>query len=155
MPTDWIEEIISTAKQTITAGYTFQATFYLKYKYSIKVISLGELPNKDIWSDFMRAAIAVTRPTEYLFISESWMKEFDAKQKSKDSDLNQIVKGHKQVSEYPDKKEILLLTHGIRSAGEKTGMIRISRQGLTVEFSQLEWFPTSIEGRLANLLNPL
>jgi hypothetical protein len=147
--------VIEHAKQMIRSGERASPVFFLKHSDRVAVITLNLLEDKDQWSSLMRFIIHNTNPEEYLFLGESWIKKFNP-ENIDDKLAGELTRmGMKQVHEFDDKEEGIVLVHGTREKTERTGLIPFKRTDKGVQFSKLEWLPDAIEGRLVNLWNPL
>jgi len=146
--------VIEHAKDLIRSGKSAGPVFFLKHPHIVTVVDLQLLRDKDEWSSLMRFLVHKTEPEEYLFLGELWIKEFD--QKNVDDKLaSELTRmGMKQVRDFEDKEEGIVLVHGTREKRERTGLIPFKRTDKGVQFSKLEWLPETVEGRLVNLWNP-
>ena len=149
-----IDDVLDTAKGIIRRGETLVPVLFLRLGDRVEVINLQVFPDKDVMSEFMRFIIVSAKPREYLFLCESWLRMFDTKNPDELHESELVAGGEKQVSDLEDKEECILVVHGSKEKGERTGMIKIIRKKNEVEFSNIEWLPKNIEGRMSNLWNP-
>lgn len=151
---NWIDDVIEHAKDLIRSGRRAGPVFFLKHPDRVAIVDLELLSNKDEWSSLMRFLVRETKPEEYLFLGESWIKKFDQKNVDERVASELTRMGMKQVRDFEDKEEGIVLVHGTRQKTEKTGLIPFKRTDKGVQFSKLQWLPDTVEGRLVNLWNP-
>jgi len=151
---DWLNQLIEMAKESVRKGGRASPMFFMRHMDHAAAISLDGLNDKDLWSGLMRFLVTGTKPEEYAFIGESWIKMFDPKKEGEKTLGTLVAMGVKQVHEFEDKAECIMILYGSKETGERGAIIRFERKKEGVEFSEIEWLPTGIEGRLSNLWNP-
>jgi|ERR1051326_5342175 hypothetical protein len=149
-----VDEILKQAKEQLRRTGHLSPTFFMRRGNKVDMTNLDILPNKDLWSSLMRTLIVNIKPAEYAFLSESWLKIFNPKNPADKLESELVTQGIKEVHDLADKIECIIIVYGSKDTAEKTGLIKFRRLQSGIEFSELEWFPTTVTGRLANLWNP-
>jgi hypothetical protein len=149
-----LDQCIGFTKESIKHGEKARPVFAFMDGTELKLVDLNMIPDKDEWSEFMRLVIADKKPSEYVFICESWMKMFDANNEIDKRQSEALMKGLKQVHDYDDKVECIIVVHGKYSKFENTGVIRFERRDEEVIFFEIEWMPDTVSGRFAKLFRP-
>ncbi len=90
-------------------------------------------------------------PKEYLFMTESYVKAIDQKEKADEALGKLVADGILHVSQLPSSQEATVALHGDRR-GEKLGVIVFREKGERVTFSPIKWLKgDELKGRFVNL----
>jgi hypothetical protein len=117
-----------------------------------------ELPdiNKNVLSVLMRTIISDSSPSEYCFVSEAFFKstKIDSKDEADRVALLAMQNGTKAVSEFEDRKEAILITHGYKDGETKKEeciLIEFITHGDSVIFDKPQLMVDGAGGRLCGL----
>jgi len=144
----WVEGMLETAKTIVRDGGVVNPVCFIvdAQKMAINVVMMDAKESEKI-AQALRTVIKQQNPDEYLFVMDTYFKDFDLKENTL---LPLVLSGALKVAQLPDAKECIMAIYGDRKQ-EKLGVISYKRVEKDVVFEELRWLGEDFAGRFAKL----